>query len=242
MNHVFNPRLPSFISLCFVLLILVRFDAAFAQNVLVPSGTAARAQLIKSSSVHNGQELSATLRDPIYLGDKLVLPVGTLLHGNIVDLTPDRKRRIRARLNGDFTPFHQSHVRFYSMTLPSGQTVPIETTQEMGSVVVKLTAPQSSTNSGSYLRQAWTVAKDDAKRATEVVTAPDKGERLQRFAYSQLPYHPEKLYKGIAYAFEFAKPVEFPAQPNLSVEQAQTLETGAPTNLRAYLKTPISSR
>src|ERR1700712_110380 len=100
MNSFSNLRLPSptFLSLAF--LGFLSFDAAFAQNTIVPSGTAARAQLIKSSSVHNGQELSAKLMDSIYLGDRLVLPAGTLLRGNIVDLTPDKRRRIRARFNG----------------------------------------------------------------------------------------------------------------------------------------------
>jgi hypothetical protein len=105
---------------------------------------------VKSSSVHNGQELSGKFMDSIYLGDKLVLPAGTSLQGNIVDLTADTKRRIRARFNG-LHPFHQSNVRFYSMTLPSGQTVPIEATQEMGSVVVQLMSPQNSGKAGSYL-------------------------------------------------------------------------------------------
>src|SRR3981081_3655838 len=163
MNKLSNLRLPNSTASSLAFLTLLSFDTAFAQNIVVPSGTAARAQLIKSSSVHNGQELSAKLMDSIYVGDKLVLPAGTLLQGNIVDLTADRKRRMRARLNGDFTPFHQSQVRFQSMTLPSGQTVPIKTTQEMGSVVVQLMSPQNSRRAGSYVRQAWTIAKRRCK-------------------------------------------------------------------------------
>lgn len=236
-----NLRLSSPLFLPFFLLALARSDAAFAQDVILPAGTAARAQLIRSSSVHDGQSLSAKLMDPIYEGDKLVLPAGMLLQGTIVGLTADRKRRIRARFNGDFTPFHQSHVQFHSMTLPSGEAVPVETTEERGAVVVRLASPQTSGKGRSYLKQAWTVAKDDAKRATEVFTAPDKGERLQRLAYSQLPYHPEKLYKGVSYAFEFASPVEFPIQPGLAAPQTQAKD-GPQCNLRAYLKTPISSR
>jgi hypothetical protein len=148
MNKLSNLRLPNSTASSLAFLTLLSLDTAFAQNIVVPSGTAARAQLIKSSSVHNGQELSAKLMDSIYVGDKLVLPAGTLLQGNIVDLTADRTRRIRARLNGDFIPFHQSHVRFHSMTLPSGQTVQVETTQEMGPVVVRLMSPQNSGRAG----------------------------------------------------------------------------------------------
>lgn len=88
----------------------------------------------------------------------------------------------------------------------------------------------------------WQIAKDDARRAAEVVTVPDKVDKLQRFAYSQLPYHPERLYKGIAYAFEFAKPVEIPEQADPSGAPKKPRPDAAQTNLRAYLKTPISSR
>lgn len=145
-----NLRLSGPISFLFFLLTIARSDAAFAQNVILPTGTTARAQLIRSSSVHNGQSLSAKLMDPIYQRDKLVLPAGTLLQGNIVDLAADRKRRIRARFNGDFTPFHQSHVQFHSMTLPSGETVPFETTEERGSVVVQLASPSLALGIGYY--------------------------------------------------------------------------------------------
>ena len=235
--------LPSSACISFLWLAVGSSDAALAQNIVLPSKTAARAQLSKSVSVHNERQISAKLLDPVYVGDKLVLPAGTSLQGNIDDLTPDRKRRIRARFNGDFTPFHQSHVRFHALTLPSGQIVPIETTQETGSVVVHLTSPQNSGKAGSYLRQTWTVAKDDAKRSVKVFTGPDKGERLQRFAYSQLPYHPEKLYKGVAYGFEFAKSVEIPLLQQASAEPSLLpTPTGIQNNLRAYLKTPISSR
>lgn len=242
MNILSNLRLAVSVLLTLALLSILSFSVALAQTMVVPAGTAARAQLVKSASVHNGQVLTAKLMDSIYLGDKLALPAGTLIQGNIIELTADRKRRIRARFNGDFTPFHQSYVRFHSITLPSGQTIPIETTQETGSVVVQLTSPQSSGKSSSFLRRAWNVAKDDTKRTVGVVTGPDKGERLQRFAYSQLPYHPEKLYKGVAYAFEFAEPVAFPPQPDITAAQAQSRMAGPNVNLRAYLKTPISSR
>jgi hypothetical protein len=213
-----------------------------AQSVVIPAGTAARAELVKSSSVHHGQSLSAKLIDPIYLGDKVVLPAGTPLRGNIVGLAADSKRRIRGRLNGDFTPFHRSAVRFDSVVLPSGQALPIETTQETGAVVVRLMSARKSQRAGSYLRQVWRVAKDDARRAKEVFTGPDKGERLERFAYSQLPYHPEKLYKGVAYAFEFAKPVDLPEQTLPLATQTPSAPETAQADLRAYLKTSISSR
>ena len=232
---------PSFAFLCFVLISLAIANCSFGQSVVVPSGTASRAQLIKSTTARSGQELSAKLMDPIYLVNRLVLPAGTLIQGKIEDLKVDKRRRIRARFNGDFTPFHVVHVRFHSMTLPSGQTIPIETTQGIGSVVVQLNSPQASGTKGSYLRQAWGMAKDDARRAVAVITGPDKGERLQRFAYSQLPYHPEKLYKGVSYAFEFAKPVELPIQADLQGLPEVLFPAEAKANLRAYLRTGISS-
>jgi hypothetical protein len=85
------------------------------------------------------------------------------------------------------------------------------------------------------------LAEDDARRAVAVITGPDKGERLQRFAYSQLPYHPEKLYKGVLYAFEFAEPVELTIQADLQGMPKVASPAEAKANLRAYLKTGISS-
>ena len=118
--HISSKLRTSFAFLCFVLISPVMFDVSFAQNVVVPSGTASRAQLIKSTTARNGQELSAKLMDPIYQGDRLILPAGTLLQGKIVDLKTDKKRRIRARLNGDFTPFHTARVQFGELMLPGG--------------------------------------------------------------------------------------------------------------------------
>src|ERR1700676_5579455 len=144
MNISLKLRPPGLTAWSLAWLTLAACNAARSQSIVVPAGTAARAQLIRNSSVRSGKELSAKLMDPVYAGSQLALPAGTLLQGKIVDLRADRKRRIRARLNGDFTPFHQSHISFDSLVLPSGQTIPIRTTQEIGSVVVQLSAPQSS--------------------------------------------------------------------------------------------------
>lgn len=94
MTLVFKLRLPTSTALSCVLVMFIRIDATFGQNTTLRSGTAARAQLIKRSTVHSGQQLSAKLMDSIYLGDKLALSAGTLLQGNIIDLTADRMRRI----------------------------------------------------------------------------------------------------------------------------------------------------
>ncbi len=227
---------------CIAFLLLTRFPVLSAQRVVIPAGTAARADLVKSLSIHDGQSISAKLMDPIYVGDRIVLPVGTPLRGKIVGVTADKKRRIRARLNGDFTPFHRSSVRFESIILPFGQTVPIETTQETGAMVVRLMSTQRSQGTGTYLLQIWRVAKDDVRRSKEVVTGPDKKERFERFGYSQLPYHPERLNKGVAYSFEFAKPVDLPAQTLPLAAETQSAPETTQAGLRAYLKTSISSQ
>jgi hypothetical protein len=84
MNKLSNPRLPNSTASSLALLTLLSFDMAFAQIIVVPSGTAARAQLIKNSSVHYRQERSTKLMDSLYVGDKLVLPAGTVSLGCIV--------------------------------------------------------------------------------------------------------------------------------------------------------------
>ncbi len=109
-------------------------------------------------------------------------------------------------------------------------------------MVVRLRSTQRSQSAGTYVLQIWRVAKDDVCRSKEIITGPDKKERFERFAYSQLPYHPEKLYKGVAYSFEFAKPVDLPAQTLPFVAEMQSAPETAQAHLRAYLKSSISSR
>ena len=45
--------------------------------------------------------------------------------GTVVELRPDHKRRVRASLGGDFTPFRIPVVRFSGLLLPDGTTLPI---------------------------------------------------------------------------------------------------------------------
>jgi hypothetical protein len=59
-----------------------------------------------------GEPLKGYLLYPVYADNRLVIPAGTTLLGNVVKLNPDRSRRIHSRLRGDFTPFHVPVVQF----------------------------------------------------------------------------------------------------------------------------------
>lgn len=73
-----------------------------------------------------------------------------------------------------------------------------------------------------------------------LITAPGKAERLERFAYGQLPYHPEKLYRGVAYGFDLEQPVDVPRQRAFLAPEITSSGLGS-LALRAYLRTPITS-
>ena len=79
--------------------------------------------------MRKGEPLKGYLLYPVYAENRLVIPAGTALLGNVVKLNPDRSRRIHSRLRGDFTPFHVPVVQFDQLVLPDGSLQPMEELQ-----------------------------------------------------------------------------------------------------------------
>ena len=218
---------------------------AFAQTgVTLPAGTPLPLKIAEHHAMRVGEPLRAELLYGVYDHDKLVLPVGTVVTGSVVSLTPDRTRRRKARLRADFTPFHVPVVRFDGMVLPDGTKAALTTgTATNGAPVYRLVPPPPQTG-GFLKRQIETVKKVAADRIA-VVTGPDKGDRFKQFLYSQLPYHPERIGKDTAWTVETAEPL---AMPGLSAtplaEAAAEASEAAPKTwlLQAYLADAMSSK
>ena len=191
-----------------------------------------------------GEPIRAELLYPVYDHDQLLLPAKTIVTGTIVSLTPDRTRRIHARLRGDFTPFHTPVVRFTAIVLADGTTVPITTgTATDGAPIYRVVAPPP--HRGGFIARYFDIFKQDAKDRISNVTAPGKGDRLKQLLYSQLPYHPERIAKATAWTVETSAPVAVPDPPAAAAAPRPPV-TKAPDArptwiVQAYLDTPISS-
>ena len=219
--------------------------AAGAQDaapVVVPSGTPFAVSISKNLGMKKDEVVRAELIYPVYNHDRMVLPAKTMVMGRVVDLTPDRTRRLHARLRGDFTPFHVPVVRFDAVTMADGTVVPLVTgTATDGAPVYRLVAPPP--RKGGFIAQQFGVVKDAAKDRIKVVTAPDKGDRLLQFLYSQLPYHPERIVKDTAWTVETAEPLALPGKAVDAPVAAQVVADAAPKTwiVQAYLEDAMSS-
>ena len=88
------------------------------EGVIVPAGVPLHIQVTRTAHLHTGAEVSGVLTEPIYVRDRLVVPVGSTLSGTVTGYAPvDRIEREQALLNGDVTPLHDPVVDFTSLHL-----------------------------------------------------------------------------------------------------------------------------
>lgn len=75
-----------------------------------------------------GQPVHAILVDPIYAFDRLVVPVGSQVTGQVTKIdTISGGKRTMAALDADFTPERRVEVSFNDLVLPDGKHLPLKT-------------------------------------------------------------------------------------------------------------------
>ena len=220
----------------------------------LPVGTPLPVRIDDHLPMRAGVPVRAELIYPVYVDNRLILPAKTILNGTVTDLRSDHSRRVRARINGDFTPFHIPVVRFTQITLVDGTTLPLTTgTATDGAPIFRLVAPPP--RKGGFIRQQWDAGMQILHDQIAVFTAPEKGDRLLQLFYHQLPYHPERIEKETAWTVETTEPVVIPAQPATAsaggpvdpatpapVAVAPTPDSGPPTwTIQGYLGEALNS-
>jgi hypothetical protein len=209
-----------------------------------------------------GEPLDCRLLYPVYAENKLAIPAGTVLRGSVVELNPDRGRRIHSRLWGDFTPFHIPVVHFDRLVLPDGTVKQIASSDAAdGAPVLHLSTPASKA-SHSFLSRQFAQAKVHAKDTVALVTAPGRRDRLVQLLYRQLPYHPERIEAATMWTVTLTQPLvlktdtvsvnakDDPAvasavsrkpRPATTSPAKTAAEDKSAWHLRAYLEQTISS-
>ncbi|HEY3988085.1 MAG TPA: hypothetical protein VGM02_02220 [Acidobacteriaceae bacterium] len=88
-----------------------------------PPGSVVRASLITpldSATTKHEAPVEAVVSKPLFEGDRLILPQGTLLHGSVLQVRPAR----RMKHNGEL------RIAFHQLELPNGSTFRVDTTLE----------------------------------------------------------------------------------------------------------------
>lgn len=215
------------------------------QKPILPKGTSLQVEIERHYPMRAGETIQGSLMHPIYWNGKLAIPEHTLLRGRVVALKANKKERWRARLNGDFTPYHTPEVRFDEFLLPGGP-LPISAAMAAdGAPVLRLTAKGANGKEHAFIVRYWDQGKAALHGRIAFFTAPGKGDRLLQMLYHQLPYHPERIEAHTAWSFELAAPVDLPRLPHtapVSVDPPVKTARGRELwSIRAQLMNGVSS-
>lgn len=223
-----------------VTLLLLFASSVFAWSQNLPSEVV-RVQVDSPAKFKAGTPVHAHTVEPLYENNQMVLPAGTPVEGEVVQVNPaSRKRRLDAKFRGDFTPLHEVKIRFENIVPIAGRPVPISTApaDESASVVVFHGAGAKHL---SLMHRAWGFAVGKKNQAINTFTAPGKEHRLERMLFSQLPWHPESLEPGTQYDVQFLHPLGTRVSPMDLAELSQKQKLEASTELHARLLTDLTS-
>jgi hypothetical protein len=182
-------------------------------SIQVPPGAPLRVYLTRRLPKRLGAPVEAKVMESVFAFDREVVPVGTVALGAVSRLRPvSRWQRVKAILNGDFTPLRSAEVEFTTLTLPDGRTLATHTVDApaMNSFYTeppknpKRQKSQPQNQNGGILGTVKQTAKDQAYGAinartrgiSDIVRAPNKKEKLVDMFWSKLPYHPQYYRRG----------------------------------------------
>jgi hypothetical protein len=213
----------------------------FAQVATVSEGVPLRVEIDHRYPLKVGTHLEGHLIAPVYLIDHQVLPVSTHISGTIVATHPVSKgARTDALLNGDFTPLATAEVQFDHLTLPNGKVAEIAThVVQRDASVVRM---RSTGKRSSIKDQVTEQIKRRKQDALDTVTKPGKSDRIRRYLYAQLPYHPQEIRAGTQYDAELTQPLPIPQENAPTPLPLQPLGDRTPTGtLEARLTQDLDS-
>jgi hypothetical protein len=181
-----------------------------SQNtIVVGSGNDLRCKLDKGLRITKaGEPVTATLAEPLYIGEILAIPKGSTIKGHLSSVsTAPLSKRARRLLSGDFTPPQTANVTFDLLILSDGSSLPVHTDTTVG---------VSGIETAQYLPKSQRPGmRQKLKLAAEPLREPNKFRRLGEAAITSLPYHPEYLAQGTIFDAALLDPITtpVPAQP-----------------------------
>jgi type IV secretory pathway VirB10-like protein len=222
-------------------------------NLTVPEGTALHVALDDDVRVKNkpGEPIEGHVVEPVYAFDKLVIPIGTKVTGQITKIDPvSAGKRTEAALDANFTPSRKVDVEFNQITLPDGKQLAVHTKVTPGSGNVVEFVSAADDHQGNAVKDAAAERTREAKQqvkkewqdAMQQIKEPGKMHRIERLALNQLPVHPQYIDAGTTYFAELQEPIDFGTE-TLMPEMVSSLGATPPDGsvVQARLMTALSS-
>ena len=184
---------------------------AFAQQparapLTLATGVPLHIRVTRTAKLRTGTSVEGVLTEPIYSLDRLVLPQGTVVHGTVTEYTPIAHQvRLQALLNGDVTPLHDPVVDFSTLHLAETDTdVALNSRALIRNTQIVRFAPKAK--KPSLFQQGEAMVKQRIAETRETVLGPNKKDRALRLLYSQLPYHPQRIWVGTQFIADLESP------------------------------------
>lgn len=215
--------------------------AAPAQVAQIPAGVPLRIQVDHRYRVRTGEQIEGRLIAPIYLLDHQVLPVNTRISGVIRGkIRLPMVSKTQALLDGDFAPPVAPDVVFDAIELPGQKPVSMTTlVVQRDATLVRMRAPGKRP---SLIARTKTQIAERKHEAIESVHHPNLGDRLQRWVYDQLPWHPMMIWTGTEYDARLTAPVDIRETHPFSPLPLADLHGATPTGvIEARLTTELTS-
>jgi hypothetical protein len=221
-------------------------------SLTVPKGASLQVALDREIRVKTvGQSVHARIVEPVYAFDRLVVPVGSEVVGEVTKISHiSSGKRTLSILNADFTPARDVEIAFKDLVLPDGRHLPLDTNVSAGSgqVIELVTAPETKGNptikdkASEKTREAKQQAKQQWEAAMKQLKSPGRVHRLERYAASQLPVHAQYIPAGTVYFAELNDLLDFGSE-TLTPQMVSSLRETLPEDsiVHARLCTPLSS-
>src|ERR1700738_5317880 len=218
----------------------------------VPKGTPLQVALEEETRIKNvGQPVRAIVVGPVYAFDRLVVPVGSQVTGQVtkIEAISGGKRTIAA-LDADFTPERKVEVSFNDLALPDGRHFQLQTSVSPGSgqVIRFVAAAEGKERKGikdaaaEKTKQAKEQAKQEWDNAMKQLKTPGRVHRLRRYVEAQLPVHAQYIPVGTDYFAELNAPLNFGTEV-MTLQMASSIGGPLPPGsvVHARLITPLTS-
>jgi hypothetical protein len=210
-------------------------------SLSIPAEVPLRLEITHTITLKTGEPFRGRLTEPVYGPNRLLLPAGTTAEG-VISATPaaDRSTRVNAKLDGDFTPLRLPVIRVTQLVLsPSGVVLPVDAVGGMrNAATISLAAhPPPSSIKG----RVKAMIHQQIQQARDMIHNPHKGDWGKQLLYSQLPYHPQRVWAGSQFDAVLREPLRLPlASASAPIPPAPAVDLSSGT-MQARLIAGISS-
>src|SRR5579859_1869396 len=195
------------------------------QQVTIENGVPLHIRVTRTAPLRKGALVEGVLTEPVYVYDRLVLPKDGVVQGVVSGVVPaDKKIRTQALLDGDVTPLHDPVVNFNSIRVGNAD-VALSSEARIRSAQMVNFAPAGP--KPTLIQQAKKLIKDRIKETRDAFFAPGKKDRALRLLYSQMPYHPQRIWAGT----QFIADLNSPAEVSLSAQPAPVIALASASTL-----------